>query len=52
MLAPAIVALFLLAPTNVDSAASRRVAAPCRLIEDKAIPYLEEHDFYTSTGTE
>ncbi len=47
MLAPALTLLFLAAPTTVDAAASRRIAAPCTLVADRAIQYLEEHDFYT-----
>ena len=52
MLAPAIALFFLFAPTTSDSAASRQIAAPCRLVEDRAVQYFEEHDFYTITKTE
>jgi hypothetical protein len=33
------------------SAASRQIDAPCRLIEDGAIQFFEEHDFYTIRKT-
>jgi hypothetical protein len=48
MWAPAITLLFLLAqqPVGVDSAASRQFAAPCRLVGDRAIQYLNDHDFF------
>lgn len=51
MLVPAISLLFLLAPTAVDSAASRQIAAPCKVVEKRAIQYFEQLDFYTSSGT-
>ena len=51
MLAPAISLLFLWAP-EVDSVASRQIAAPCRLVEERAIQYLKAHDFYTRKKTE
>ncbi len=51
MLAPALALLLLFAPAPVDSTASRQIAAPCPLVEKRAIQYLEEHDFYTSSKT-
>lgn len=35
-----------------DSVAPRQIAAPCRLIEERATQYLGEHDFYTGRTTE
>lgn len=52
MLAPAITLMFLLAPPSVDSAASRQIAAPCQLVEERAIQYLQEHGFYRYGKTE
>ena len=49
MLAPAITLFFLLTPAVSDPTVRRQIPAPCRLVEEKAIRYLEEHDFYTST---
>jgi hypothetical protein len=43
MLAPAITLFFLLAPSSADPAASRQIAAPCPLIEERAGQYFEEH---------
>jgi hypothetical protein len=39
-------------PMRGQSAAHRQIAAPCRLVEERAIRYLEEHDFYTRSTTE
>ena len=50
MLAPAITLFFLWA-SEVDSVASRQIAAPCRLVEERAIQYLNAHDFYTRRKT-
>jgi hypothetical protein len=52
MLAPALALLVLFAPTTDDSDASRQVAAACPVVEKRAIQYLEEHDFYTSSKSE
>jgi len=51
MLAPAISLLFLLAATTVDSATSRQIASPCKVVEERAIQYFEQHDFHTNSGT-
>ena len=48
MCVPAITLLFLLAeqPVSADSTASRQIAAPCQLVEERTIQYLEDHDFF------
>jgi hypothetical protein len=50
MLPPAITLVLLLAqqPVSADSTASRQIAAPCRLVGDKAIQYLRDHDFFAT----
>lgn len=49
MLAPLLTLLFLLPSPNTDSTVSRQIAAPCQVVERKALQYFEEHDFYTKT---
>ena len=53
MLAPTIALFFLLAerPVSVTPTA-RQIAAPCRLVEERTIQYLKNHDFYTIRSTE
>lgn len=50
MLLSAITLVLLLAPQpiNADSTESRQIAAPCKLVGDKAIQYLGDHDFFAS----
>lgn len=45
MLVPALMLLFAFSP-GVDSAASQQIAAPCRLVEQRAIQYLSDHNFF------
>lgn len=52
MLAPAITLLLLVTPTAADSAASRQIAAPCPLVEEKATQYFGAHHFYTKREVE
>ena len=52
MFITAITLLLLSSPTPVDVSANRQIAAPCQVIEDRAILYLEEHDFYTKIKTQ
>lgn len=35
-------------PGGTDSGASRVIAAPCRLVEEKAVQYFKEHAFYAN----
>ncbi len=37
-------------PGGTDSSASRVIAAPCRLVEEKAVQYFKEHAFYANTA--
>lgn len=52
MLAPVFTLLSLLPSPNADSTASRQIAAPCQMVEKKAVQYFEEHDFYIKKQAE
>lgn len=47
MLPPTIALLFALTPGG-DASASRHIAAPCRLVEERAIQYFDSHDFFAA----
>ena len=38
-------------PEDAHSSARRQIAAPCQLIEERAVQYFKEHDFYAVTAT-
>ena len=38
-------------PEGADSSASRQIAAPCQSVEERAVQYFKEHDFYAVTAT-